>query len=153
MDTPARPPRRRLPAALCLLLATTLAACGQQDQTGGDPGAGTEQTTATPPEQQDPAVVAVHEDVSYYYACGNEVLHHEVDGAELVYYPLLREEEHDPTRYGTGMGVRFGAVVPPGPGDDTGTLTVYDDGFARFVSDSGRETWLHEDSRDYNWIC
>lgn len=119
---------------LVAALLVTVAACGAQTSPGGD----------------DPSVVEVYEDVSFYGACGNEILVHE----DLVLYPLLPEEEIDVTRYGAGMGVRFSAVAPPGPGDDIGTLTLYDDGYARFVSENGEyDIWLTEEERDYDWVC
>lgn len=119
---------------LLVALLVTVAACGTQTSPGGD----------------DPSVVEVYEDVSFYGACGNEVLHHE----DLVLYQLLPEEEIDVTRYGSGMGVHVRAVAPPGPGDDIGTLTLYDDGYARFVSENGEyDIWLTEEERDYNWVC
>lgn len=159
MNTTLRPRIRRSALAPVLALALALGAgltgCGEDT---GPTGEGS-QATASPTEESptaepDPVVVAVYEEVEFYGACGNEPLTHEVDGERISYYPLLMEEEGpDVTRYGSGMGVRFGAVAPPGPGDDVGTLTVYDDGYAHFVSDSGQEYWLHEEPRDYNWIC
>ena len=127
---------------LLLSVALVLSGCGDQSPSGQPQDPSASPTGAT--------VVEVYEDVSYYGACGNEVLHHE----DLVYYPLLSEEleDFDPTPYALGPGP-LPAVAPPGPGDDTGTLTVYSDGYARFVSDSGMETWLTEESREYNWVC
>lgn len=142
MTTPA--PRTRWSAGPALLLAATMAltACGE-DLSPGTTDPSQSPTGAT--------VVEVLEDVEYYGACGNEVLHH----GDLVYYPLLPEEreDFDPEPYAMGLGMVLPAVAPPGPGDDTGTLTIYADGYARFESDSGRETWLTEEERDYNWVC
>ena len=105
-----------------------------------------------------PTVMDIVEDVGYYGACGNETL---VLGAS-TYYPLLADDlaEFDPSRYRVDLveGARSGfggqPLVPnPGPGDDTGTLVVYDDGMARFESDSGRVIWLTIETRTYNWVC
>lgn len=43
------------------------------------------------------------------------------------------------------------AVPAPEPGDDIGTLTIYEDGTARFESESGTEAWLTEEEQTYNW--
>ncbi|MCK0110787.1 hypothetical protein MWU75_01340 [Ornithinimicrobium sp. F0845] len=51
------------------------------------------------------------------------------------------------------MGVHILTVSEPGPGDDIGTLTVYADGRAHYVSDSGQEIWLVDEHRTYNWVC
>lgn len=133
--------RRSVPALL-LAVAVGLSACGEQS-----PGDQPIDPSASPTGA---TVVEVYEDVSYYGACGNEVLRH----GDLVLYPLLQEEleDFDPSPYAMGPGP-LPAVAPPGPGDDTGTLTVYSDGYARFESDSGTETWLTEQTREYNWVC
>lgn len=123
-------------ATLVVALLVAVAACAAQTP-------GTEEPTAS-------EVVAVHEDVDYYGACGNEVL--QLDGER--FYPLLEDEEIDTTRYGSGMGVHVSTVSLPGPGDDVGTLTVYGDGYAHFVSDSKTfDIWLTSESRTYNWVC
>lgn len=107
-----------------------------------------------------PAVVEVVEDVDYYYACGNEILEL-ADGRR--FYPLVEQDSVDPDDYlsapveaSEGLVLAAGlvlAVVEPGPGDDTGTLTIYDDGMAYFVSDSGIEAWLDDEERQYEWVC
>lgn len=134
-------------ALLVVALLVTVAACGTQTRDpGGDPDAAT--TTAS--GGVEPQVVTVHEDVLFYPACGNEVLHHE----GVDFYQLLPEEDIEVVRLGFGAGVGVPLVAPPGPGDDVGTLTVYSDGFARFVSDSGLlDVWLTQEFRDYNWVC
>jgi hypothetical protein len=100
-------------------------------------------------------IVAVHPDVEYYGACGNETV--DVDGT--TYYPLLDDEldaldeslypleQVDPGQSGLTR------VVAPGPGDDVGTMIVYRDGIARFESQSGRVLWLTDQERTYNWVC
>jgi hypothetical protein len=47
-----------------------------------------------------------------------------------------------------------GRVVAPGPGDDVGTLVIYQNGLAYWVSDSGDlDTWLTDTELTYNWVC
>ncbi|MGO1317247.1 MAG: hypothetical protein ACTMIR_09470 [Cellulomonadaceae bacterium] len=41
----------------------------------------------------------------------------------------------------------------PWPGDDTRTLTIFADGMAHWVSDTGIEAWLSEAPREYDWVC
>lgn len=129
---------------LVIALLVTVAACGTgSGEHGGDP----DEVTTGPGE---PEVVAVHDDVLFYPACGNEVLRHE--GQEL--YMLLPEEDIETLRLGHGTSVKVPVVAPPEPGDDIGTLTVYSDGYARFVSDAGGfDVWLTSEHREYNWIC
>lgn len=102
----------------------------------------------------DIAVVEVVDGIEWYEPCGNVPLR--VDGD--VWWPLLPEELEaiDETRYPEpdepqGLATR---VVPPGPGDDVGTLVVYSDGIARFESDSGAIViWLGDEARSYDWVC
>lgn len=125
---------------LTVAILVTIAACGATDK-GAD---GQSATTA------EPAVLAVHEGVRFYPACGNEVLHYE----DLTLYMLLREESIEELRLGHGAGIRLLTVAPPEPGEDLGTLTVYSDGYARFVSDNGAfDVWLTSEPRDYNFVC
>jgi len=97
----------------------------------------------------------VFEDVQYYGACGNETV--AVGGT--MYYPLVEDEREvlDETRYPLEVvdpgESGFMRVVPPGPGDDIGTMIVYRDGMARFESQSGRVLWLTDQERTYNWEC
>lgn len=111
-----------------------------------------------------PTVVEVVEDVDYYYACGNEVL--ELDDGR-TFSPLVDQDAVDAEDYlGAATTVSLSgdlvlaagqdlvlAVVAPGPGDDTGTLTIYDDGMAYWLSDSGIEAWLDAGVREYEWVC
>ncbi|USQ80727.1 hypothetical protein NF556_03450 [Ornithinimicrobium faecis] len=128
---------------LVIALLVTVAACG----TGGGAQAGDPGATTGPGEDK---VVAVHDEVRFYPACGNEVLRYE--GLEL--YMLLPEEDIETLRLGHGTSVQAPVVAPPGPGEDVGTLTVYGDGYARFVSDNGEfDVWLTPEHRDYNWVC
>lgn len=103
-------------------------------------------------------LVGVFEGVSFYPACGNETLTY--DG--VTWYQVHRSEY--PDEYASvfavdreqpaapqGFALR---VVAPGPGDDIGTLTVWSDGVAHFVSDSGDlEAWLIDDELSYGWVC
>lgn len=132
---------------LALALAVTVAACGAETSGPGGDGKSSATSAVAPAE---PEVVAVHEDVRFYPACGNEVLRYE----DLELYMLLRGEDIEEVRFGHGQGVRFLTVAPPGPGEDVGTLTVYSDGYARFVSDNGAfDVWLTPEPRDYNFVC
>jgi hypothetical protein len=48
----------------------------------------------------------------------------------------------------------FARVVAPGPGDDIGTLVVWSDGVARWVSDSrDLDVWMVDDEITYGWVC
>ena len=99
------------------------------------------------------------EGVEYYPACGNEVL--DLDG--VLWYPIdetLAPElwaaattiDREPYDAATVNG--FARVAEPGPGDDVGTVVVYVDGIARFVSDSGNlDRWLTSEEQTYPWEC
>ena len=105
-------------------------------------------------------------DVEFYPACGNEVLNHrgvtwytlgDVSGRPVV--PDLQsrldrvtsiDREPSPVTSTHGL-VR---VAPPGPGDDNGRLVVWDDGVARWTSDSGDlDVWLTTAPIDNTWVC
>lgn len=129
-----------------IALSMVLAACG-----GGDALGGGDDPTA-------PIAAVEGVAVDYYHACGNEVLEL-TDGRR--FYPLIEQDEVDEGRYaedaqamGSDIVLAMSlAVVEPGPGDDTGTLTVYEDGMAHFVSDSGIEAWLTDEPIRYQWEC
>lgn len=108
---------------------------------------------------------AVVENVQFYPACGNETL--TLDG--VTWYPFVPEDSAafpaplalasgdlagPGTSRGTATSRDLPAVAAPGPGDDTGSLVIYDGGYAYFRSDSGEiSTWLTTDKIDYNFVC
>lgn len=136
--------RVRGTAALCgaaLLLATS--ACS-----GDGDGPGTEVVTQV-------RVVETVEDFAYYNPCANEP----VQVGQQTFYPLLQDEIADLDRelyvaeeQGSPLTGML-RVAPPGPGDDVGTMTLYEDGVARYVADSGDESWFDDQERTYNWVC
>lgn len=101
-------------------------------------------------------VTESHTDVEYYYACGNETLELP-DGR--TFYPLFPEEQEDfdESPYASSASSAWGGVLvgvaAPGPGDDTGALTIYEDGMAYWESDSGIEAWLTDEPQRYEWVC
>jgi hypothetical protein len=150
-------------AALFVGATLLLGACG-------DPSAGSEASAAAPITNPVPttpvAILDISTDVGAYPACGNEPFTH----LGVTWYPVSRvggqpidgglgrvltellavEREQPPARNLAG----FARVVPPGPGDDTGTLVVWADGVARWTSDSGKlDVWLVDDPLTYNWVC
>ena len=97
------------------------------------------------------------EGVAFYPACGNEVLVHE----GVTWYPYMPQQ---PDNAGGGPDGGMGGgnarlaplptVAAPGPGDDVGTLSFYDNGAAFWESDSGEIwTWLTTVPQTYNWVC
>ena len=111
------------------------------------------------------AQIATYDGVRFYPACGNETLAHE----GKVWFPFRPANPEDfPQRdasaaslpglagaSGPGtVSASVGMVIAPGPGDDVGTLTVYEGGFAYWISDSGDlDTWLTNTKIEYNWAC
>jgi hypothetical protein len=111
-------------------------------------------------------IVEVYEGVGFYPACGNTPLAFE----GVTWYPvahvgynasqddlaLLMDElamiVREPSPVAGARG--FARVVPPGPGDDVGTLVIWADGVARWVSDSGlQDVWMVDHELIYNWDC
>lgn len=124
-------------------LVTLLAGC---DPNGPAPGGGIQ-------------VAETIEVVDYHYACGNEVLELP-DGRR--FYPFVDQNEVDEDAYAGAPTPRAVAVplaaatlaVPaPQPGDDSGTLIIYEDGTAHFVSETGTEAWLTGEEQTYDWVC
>jgi hypothetical protein len=106
-------------------------------------------------------IVGVYDGVGFYPACGDEQL--EYDGVvwyqvQEYEYPEIYDravngnrEQAPETVTVHGLAAR---VVAPGPGDDVGTLVVWSDGVAYFVSDSGDlHAWLVQEELTYNWVC
>jgi hypothetical protein len=115
----------------------------------------------------DPVSIAgVYEAIDFYPACGNETLDHR----GVTWFPIVAaggkpldpalqphvdeilavDREMSPVTGVQGI-VR---VVEPGPGDDIGTLVVWEDGVARWVSDSrDLDVWMIDDEIRYMWVC
>ncbi len=115
------------------------------------------------------------EDVPFYPACGNEVL--PWDGERYYPYTPERVEEFpepattvvpgvsneaagasafdsELTVRGMSVSMPIGAVAAPGPGDDVGTLVIFEDGHAYWESHNGElQTWLTTRELTYNWVC
>ena len=142
----------RLTAGLFLACGIGSTACGSDDAT----------LVKSPV-----AIVGVYEDVKAYPACGNETLDHE----GVTWYPVMHSgyppmdsslqdladeilavERDDPP---DALFQSFAPRVPsPGAGDDIGTLVVWADGVARWVSDSGvLDVWMIDDEITYTWVC
>ena len=110
------------------------------------------------------AVASVTSGVVYYPPCGNEVLPFgdvtwfpfaPSNGADLPPDPLSAAPSPmpGPDAGADGAGP-IGAVAAPGPGDDVGTLVVYDNDLAYWEADSGRfSEWLTTREIEYNWAC
>lgn|GEM_PF-755746 len=118
------------------------------------------------------AQIATYDGVRFYPACGNETLAYEgkvwfpFRPTNPEDFPIARAAADDATAAARGLpgmagasapgtvSASVGMVVAPGPGDDVGTLTVYDGGFAYWISESGDlDTWLTNTKIEYNWVC
>lgn len=105
-------------------------------------------------------VVSVTGDVGFYPACGNEILEWE-GRAWFPFTPSNPDAFPDPTldvlptiKGWPSVGASVAMVVAPGPGDDVGTLVVYENDLAYWVADSGDlDTWLTNTKLSYNWVC
>ena len=65
---------------------------------------------------------------------------------------ILAVDRDDPP--GAGVEGFAKRVIPPGPRDDIGTLVVWADGVARWISDSGKlDVWMTDDEVVYTWVC
>lgn len=139
-----------------LVLGTVLSACAPGTASMGPTGFDDAIDLGAPGP-----LVATVEGVEGYPACRNEPITH--DG--VTWYPFIPENAADfpevvalpATGGGLGGGTMRSAlpsVVAPGPGDDVGTLSVYEGGFAFWRSDSGDlETWLTDKELTYPWAC
>lgn len=102
---------------------------------------------------------SVLDNVGFYPACGNETL--TLEG--VTWYSMPTEDSADfatPLALGAaalpGLGTSRGlpVVAAPGPGDDIGTLVIYEGGYAYFRSDNGELTrWLTTEPIEYNFVC
>ncbi len=112
------------------------------------------------------AAARAYADVAYYPACSNEVL--TFDGRRWFPFEPANAADFpsDPlsaapsalaaadTANTAAFAGPVGAVVAPGPGDDVGTLVIYDNDLAYWESDSGDlNTWLTHHEIEYNWAC
>lgn len=117
-------------------------------------------TESIPPIAEPVPLQGVYEGVEFYPACGDErLVHegvtwyqvHEADYPEVWAAVVAAVREEPPAADAVRGLVR---VAPPGPGDDVGTLVVWFDGVARWVSDSGTlSTWMVDDELSYDWVC
>ena len=158
---------RRGLIALVLAGALALAGCATPGGSPGpQPGPDGRVDLGSPGDQ-----IATYDGVRLYPACGNETLTYEgkvwftFRPANPEDFPVPRAAAHATAaaRGLTGSGAAsapgtvsasVGMVIAPGPGDDVGTLTVYEDGFAYWVSDSGDlDTWLTNTKIEYLWVC
>jgi hypothetical protein len=146
-----------------LAAAATLGfgACAANEPAASSPTTTQVATTSTepvPPPTTSGRIPIIRQldDFQYYGACGNET----VRVGSTTFYPVppRQRREIDEPRYpvyeednATPSGLT--RVVPPGPGDDVGTMIVYADGMARFASDSGRVIWLTDEEQTYNSVC
>jgi len=147
--------RTGLAAILTALLLAGCAAPGAEPHTWG-----------TSYDYGTPGTVAdAYTGVMYYPACGNEVLTFDgrrwfpfepSNAADLPSDPLSAASASDAADAASlvvAVGP-VGAVVAPGPGDDVGTLVVFENVLAYWESDSGRiSTWLTTREIEYNWVC
>lgn len=148
---------RHIRGVLLVAVVFALGACAA----GGSP------TGPTGPESSQPTTIeSWYNGVSYYPACGNEVLNHAETGT--TWYPFSTDESEaweppwpqgEPSAGGMGGGqarvqMPVPAVAAPGPGDDYGTLTIFEGGIAYWASSSGDlDTWLTMVPMTYNWVC
>jgi hypothetical protein len=143
-----------------IAICSVLVSCGDDRDT-------TEPTLATEaPTTGVVPIVGVYESVDFYPACGTETLDH----LGTTWFPI-RSLDRDtldselqaevdkvlavPRVESPVAGVQgFARVVAPGPGDDTGTLVVWADGVARWVSDSRHlDEWMIDDEVTFGWVC
>ena len=153
-----------LVCALCIAGCTSDGAASPAATTMESNIPATQMSPTTMPDAV--VIVGVYTGVLAYPACGNEPFDHQ----GVTWYPLFSEgfdpmmddlqkrvdevlavqRESSPVR-----GVHGLMRVPaPGPGDSIGTLVVWADGVARWVSDSGDlDVWLVDEPISYSWVC
>ena len=155
-------------AGVVLACSIGVSGCGSDDQ----PPAATQPTETVLAVQPTTAtdapieIVGLYESIKFYPACGNETLRHQ----DVTWYPIVHSgfDPTDPDLQGRidaifavervdspVVGVRgLARVVAPGPGDDIGTLVVWADGVARWVSESrDLDVWMIDDEIIYTWVC
>jgi hypothetical protein len=111
-------------------------------------------------------IVGVYEDVAFYPACGNETLDHLGTTWFPAFRPGRESSEREPQAEADALlaapraespvqGIHgFTRVVSPGPGDDIGTLVIWADGVARWVSNSrDLDVWMINQKVAYSWEC
>lgn len=101
--------------------------------------------------------------VTYYPACGNEVLTYEGEDwypftpENIAAFPVApRALASAPLGFARASAAvkAVPAVALPGPGEDEGTLTRYEGGFAHWTSSGAElETWLTTTVLEYRWVC
>lgn len=110
----------------------------------------------------DPIGVAeIRVGTAFYPACGNETLgfgeatRYSIDDRRLVdFEPWLYADPYEAIAALPDGIRRTPRVASPGPGDDIGTLVIYDDDIAFFISDSGDlERWLTTEPLTYDFVC
>lgn len=103
------------------------------------------------------AELEVIEDFALYPACGNEET--QVHGETYwVFDPVDDDAFPEPVVMSVpgplGFSPGLVTVAAPGPGDDVGTMVVYEGGFAHFTSDNGRLTaWLTTTDPGHQFVC
>jgi hypothetical protein len=171
---------RSVAAGFVLACSIGFSACGSDDQAPAttqhvETGPATPPTTppasSPPSELTTPAptpvkIVGVYEAIEFYPACGTETLDHQ----DVTWYPLVHSglDPTDPELQGRidevfaveredspVVGLRgFVRVPAPGPADAIGTLVVWADGVARWVSDSrDLDVWMIDEEIVYTWVC
>ncbi len=159
---------RRGLVALVLAGALALAGCAALGGSPGPvPGIDGRMDLGSPGDK-----IGTYDGVRFYPACGNETLAYEgkvwfpFRPANPEDFPMAGAVADDATAAAhglTGSGAAagpgtvtasVGMVVAPGPGDDVGTLTVYERDFAHWVSESGYlVTWRTNTKIEYGWAC
>ncbi len=168
-------------SALVLAVGFLFAACADDQSPASTASVPAEPSTAVepPPDPGESAapvslvsepgpvsIVGVYEEIEFYPACVNETLDH----LGVTWFPIVAAggQPIDPAlqprvdeilaidrETSPIAGVQGIVRIPgPGPGDDIGTLVVWDDGVARWVSNSrDLDVWMIDDEIRYMWAC